>query len=152
MNSKRRIFSFETVSYEIAAGRGPDGERELRVAISEDQVNPTYQVMRVTVDGRAMPVGPKSELIGLKSLFGDLLVGVPGEGGRLAVIGGDGLPGSRVPIRFAHCVPMNGCSASHDKSVVAITEEGPMREESDGGLDTVRWFETAQFQVAGSTP
>lgn len=152
IKSKRRIFSFDTVSHKIAAARGPDGERELRVALSEDQVNPTYQVMRVTADGRATPVSPKSELIGLKSLFGDLLVGVPGEGGKLAIIGGDGLPGSRVPIRFAHCVPMNGCSASHDKSVVAITEPGPMREESDRGLDKVRWFETAQFQAARSTP
>ncbi len=152
MNSKRRIYSFDTVSYKIAAGPGPDGERELRVVLSEDQVSPTYQVMRVTVDGRAMPVGPKSELIGLKSLFGDLLVGVPGEGGKLAIIGGDGLLGSRVPVRFAHCVPLNGCSASHDKSVVAITEAGPMREESDGGMDMIRWFETAQFKVARATP
>lgn len=152
MRSKRQIFSFETVSYQVATGRGPDGARELRIALSEDQVDPTYQVMRVTSNGRAMPLGPQSQSIGLTSLFGELLIGVPGESDRLAIIGSDGLPGRRVPARFAHCVPLNGCSASYDKSVVAITESGPMREESDGGLDRVRWFETTQFQASPSAP
>lgn len=152
MSSKRQIFSFETVSYQVAAGQGPDGRRELWVALSEDQVNPTYQVMRIADDGRALYVSPKSQSVGLRSMFGDLLIGMPGESDRLAIIGSDGLPGRRVPARFAHCVPNNGCSASLDKSIVAITEKGPMHEAADAGLDRVRWLETAQFQVSHPTP
>jgi hypothetical protein len=152
MNSKRQIFRFETVSYKVASGRGPNGEPELRVAVSEDQVNPAYHVMRVSLDGRAVPVGPKSEAIGLKSLFGNLLIGMPGERGRLAIMGSNGAAGSRVPASFAHCIPDNGCSSSYDKSVVAITESGPMATGADVALDRIRWFSTGQPQTSHPSP
>lgn len=140
--SSNAIYRFASGhNYKISAGQAPNGESEIRVAIAEGWSS-DFQVMRVDLSGTAVPVGPRTEDVGLTSLHGHLLLGMPGEPGIAAIAGNDGLTDERVPLRFAHCVPSNGCSASADKSIVAITESGPMRDPADAAMDRVRWFET----------
>lgn len=107
---------------------------EIRVAIGQGWSS-LFRVMRVDLEDNAVPVAPATEQVGLTSLFGALLIGLPDEPGMGAVAGKDGLTDTRVPLRFALCVPRNGCSASADKSVVALTESGPMRDGRYGGRE-----------------
>lgn len=140
--SGRIIYRFDTGhNYKISAARAPDGKAEIRVAIAQGWSS-LFQVMRVDLKGNPVPVGPKSEQVGLTSLHGDLLVGLPDEPGMAAIAGKDSLTDKRVPLRFALCVPRNGCSASENKSVVALTESGPMRDQADAAQDRIRWFDT----------
>lgn len=140
--SSRTVYRFEAGHhFRVAAGKAPGGEDEIRVAIAQGWSS-LYQAMRVDMAGKAVPIGPESEQVGLTSLLGDLLIGLPGEPGMAAIAGKHGPTDRRVPLRFALCVPRNGCSASQDKSVVALTESGPMRDEADAAMDRIRWFDT----------
>lgn len=142
--AERTLYRFEAgQNYKVAAGKAPGGADEIRIAIAQGWSS-LFRVMRVDMAGKAVAVGPESEEVGLTSLFGDLLIGLPDEPGMAAVAGADGLTDRRVPLRFALCVPRNGCSASADKSVAAMTESGPMREEADAAMDRIRWFDTGE--------